>query len=114
MINQLRIYEIFEPTRQEFLDRFKNHAARIMTDHGFEIVAMWETRHNEKPAFAYLMAWSDEAHMKRAWAAFMADPEWAAIKAARDPDGGPIVGEIVDLPLAPCAFSRDLRAPDVS
>ena len=45
MINQMRIYGLYEDTREAFLERFCDHAARIMRDaHGFRILAMWETR----------------------------------------------------------------------
>ena len=43
MIQQLRIYEIFENNKAAFHARFRDHAARIMrTRYGFHIVAMWE------------------------------------------------------------------------
>ena len=108
MINQLRLYEIYEPTRVEFLDRFRDHAARIMSAHGFRILALWTTTHNGNPAFAYLLCWQDLEEMQAGWTAFMADQEWKDIKAARDPDAGPIVGEITDLALAPVSFSEAL------
>jgi hypothetical protein len=45
MIQQLRIYEIFEKNKAAFHARFRDHAARIMqTRYGFRIVAMWETK----------------------------------------------------------------------
>lgn len=112
MINQLRLYEIFDGTRQEFLDRFRDHAARIMKQHDFRILAMWQTTHNDRPAFAYLLSWDSEEHMRTAWARFMADEEWKAIKAARAPEAGPIVGGITDLTLAPVEFSAALGAND--
>jgi hypothetical protein len=44
MIHQLRIYEIFEHNKAAFHARFRDHAARIMARHGFQIVAMWEAK----------------------------------------------------------------------
>ncbi len=108
MINQLRLYEIYDETRTEFLDRFRDHAARIMGSHGFRILALRTTTHNGNPAFAYLLNWQDEAEMQAGWAAFMADAEWKDIKAQRDPNAGPIVGEITDLALDPVSFSQAL------
>lgn len=108
MINQLRVYEIFEETRVEFLDRFRDDAARIMGRHGFRILAMWETQMGEAPAFAYLLSWADEAEMRSRWAAFMADEEWRAIKARRAADAPPIVGRIDDMVLSPTDFSAAL------
>ena len=108
MINQLRIYDLFPETQAEFLDRFRDHAARIMRNHDFNILAMWTTTHDGKPAFAYLLNWQDEAAMTTGWSRFMADVEWQAIKAQRDPNAGPIVGNIVDLKLDPVTFSQAL------
>lgn len=44
MIHQLRIYEIFETNRDAFHARFRDHAARLMRQHGFHIADMWESR----------------------------------------------------------------------
>lgn len=94
-IHQLRIYEIFDDTKAAFHDRFRDHAARIMARHGFDIVAMWETEADGRTEFAYLLQWPDEATMKTSWAAFMADREWSDIK-QRTRAQGPMVGEIED------------------
>src|SRR3984893_3533931 len=81
MIQQLRIYEIFENNKAAFHARFRDHAARIMRDrYGFRIVAMWETRFGERTEFAYLLEWPDEATQPGAWWAVMGDPEWSWIK----------------------------------
>jgi len=72
MIHQLRIYEIFEHNKQAFHERFRDHAARIMRTYSFQIVAMWETRFENKTEFVYLLEWPDEATKTRQWAAFMA------------------------------------------
>ena len=57
MIQQLRIYEIFEHNKAAFHARFRDHAARIMrTRYGFQIVAMWETRFGDRTEF--VMSWS--------------------------------------------------------
>lgn len=104
-VYQLRIYELYPQTRAAFHDRFRDHAARIMRRHGFEIVAMWEAGTAEKPEFAYLLRWPDEARMKAAWSAFMADEEWARIKRETPAAHRPIVGAIQD---------RTLRLTDYS
>ncbi len=108
MINQLRIYEIFDDTKQAFLDRFRDHAARLMRQHGFRILAMWETRHNDNPVFAYLLSWKSEAEMAAGWERFMADEEWKEIKRRTAPATGSIVDEIIDFPLHPVDFSQAL------
>lgn len=96
VIHQLRIYEIFDGNRQAFHDRFRDHATRIMAKYDFEIVAMWESRHDGKLEFVYLLEWPDEATMKDRWAAFMADEEWAEIKRQTGKAHGRFVGGIQD------------------
>ena len=95
MIHQLRLYEIFEPSKAAFHARFRDHAARLMRDHGFDIRAMWETTTEARTEFVYLIAWPDEASMKAHWADFMADAEWNRIKRETGADG-PLVGAIED------------------
>ena len=80
MIQQLRIYEIFENNKAAFHARFRDHAARIMHRYGFQILAMWETRFGERTEFVYLLQWPDEKTKTAAWSDFMQDKEWAEIK----------------------------------
>ncbi|QDL91869.1 NIPSNAP family containing protein [Paroceanicella profunda] len=106
MINQLRLYQLFPATAAAFHARFRDHAARIMRGHGFRILAMWETGEGDSLAFAYLLAWADEAEMAAGWAAFMADADWARIK--RETLETPIVGRIEDRVLRPTEYSAAL------
>jgi hypothetical protein len=104
MIHQLRIYEIFEANKVAFHARFRDHAARIMKRHAFDIVAMWETKAETRTEFVYLLRWPDEETETSAWAAFMADQEWADIKRATR-DQGNLVGRIEDRVLALTDYS---------
>lgn len=110
-VHQLRIYEIFDATREQFHARFRDHAMRIMRRHGFEIVATWETRRDDRLEFAYLLQWPDEATMRERWASFMADEEWARIKRQTRAQG-PMVGEIRGHTLHATGYSP-LRAFEV-
>jgi len=68
MVQQLRIYEIFEKNKAAFHARFRDHAARIMqARYGFRIVATWETRFGDRTEFAYLLEWPDETTQTAAW-----------------------------------------------
>jgi len=100
MIHPLRIYEIFETNKDLFHERFRDHAARIMTRYGFDIVAMWQAKRAERIEFVHLLRWADEETKTRAWAAFMADLEWDDIKKATR-HRGDLVGDNQDrtLPL---------------
>lgn len=81
MINQLRLYTINPELREEFLERFENHAARIMREnYQFKILSMWLSEEHDKLRFVYLLSWPDKAVMENSWKKFMADEEWSMIK----------------------------------
>ncbi len=109
MINQLRIYEVPKGNKHPFLDRFRDHAARIMTDrYGFRIQAMWTSETDEALKFVYLLAWKDEAEMTERWSAFMADQEWTDIKAETAAQHGDFVLGIDELVLTATDFSAPI------
>jgi len=110
VIQQLRIYEIFENNKAAFHARFRDHAARIMATYGFHILAMWETRTETKSGeprteFIYILEWPDEATKTAAWAAFMKDEEWAQIKRVTSAEHGTLVGGIEDRTMTLTAYS---------
>lgn len=94
VIHQLRIYQLFDDTREAFHERFRDHAQRIMERYDFHIVAMWESRTGDGPEFVYLLEWPDEQTMRERWAAFMEDQEWSDIKAETASIHGQFVGGI--------------------
>jgi hypothetical protein len=104
-IEQLRIYEIFDGNKAAFHERFGDHAQRIMKRYGFNIVAMWESRHGNRTEFVYLLRWSDEGTMQQRWAQFMADQEWSEIKKKWAAVHGRAVGEIQDRTLKRTSYS---------
>lgn len=108
-VYQLRIYELYPQTKSAFHIRFRDHAARIMRRHCFEIVSMWEADEAGKPQFAYLLRWPSEARMKSAWAAFMADEEWARIKRETPAEHRPIVGKIQDRTMRLTDYSPPMK-----
>jgi hypothetical protein len=104
MIRQLRIYELFDDTREAFHARFRDHAAPIMAGYGFTIVAAWESSNDGHPEFVYLLEWPDEATMADRWAAFRADDEWARVKRETAARHGEMVGAIQDRVLTPVDY----------
>jgi heme-degrading monooxygenase HmoA len=105
MIHQLRIYEIFEHNKAAFHERFRDHAARIMQTYGFQVLAMWEAKTDQRTEFVYLLAWPDEATMRSAWSQFLADQEWKEIKRVTSAQHGDLVGAIEDRVLAQMDYS---------
>ena len=96
MIEQLRIYEIFEGNKAAFHARFRDHAMRIMRSYGFDFVSMWESRTGERTEFVYILRWPDLASKEEAWRHFLADEEWKEIKRVTGAQHGDLVGEIED------------------
>jgi hypothetical protein len=86
VIEQLRIYEIFEPNKAAF------HALR---DHAME--------------FAYVLEWADAGTKEHAWHAFMADEEWREIKRVTAAAHGELVGESEDRLLLETDYSPARR-----
>ncbi|MDR4954394.1 NIPSNAP family protein [Chryseobacterium sp. ES2] len=108
-VHQLRIYEIPKENKQVFLDRFRDHALRIMKKYGFTIVSIWESEFNEKTEFVYLLEWKDEHAMKMAWEGFMTDKEWKEIKTRTAKQYGNFVNEIEDRSLKLTDFSPEKK-----
>jgi hypothetical protein len=108
VIHELRIYEIYEHNQQAFLDRFRDHAARIMERYEFDIRAMWVERGGDRPRFVYLLAWPDDDAMRSSWEAFLADEEWRQIKRDTTAAHGDLVGEIDEMILVPTDFSPSI------
>ena len=96
MIHQLRIYTIAAGRRDAYVDRFDRHCAPIIRRDGFTIVGSWLASHDGRDEFVYLLAWPDARTRDRAWARFLADDEWIAVKAASNAEQGTLVESIVD------------------
>ncbi|WP_273008366.1 NIPSNAP family protein [Chryseobacterium sp.] len=103
------MYEISKENKQIFLDRFRDHALRIMKKYSFTIVSIWESEFNEKTEFVYLLEWKDENVMKTAWQGFMTDKEWKDIKMQTAKQYGNFVNEIEDRILKLTDFSPEKR-----
>jgi NIPSNAP protein len=105
VIQQLRIYEIFDRNKAAFHARFRDHAMRIMRKYGFEFLALWEATSDRRTEFVYLLGWPDVATKEAAWKAFRADEEWQDIKRVTGAEHGDLVGEIEDRVLVPTAYA---------
>jgi len=93
VIYQIRIYELNEYNKDQFLIRFKDHASRIMKRHGFNILNMWTTNHNGVPEFVYLLKWENDEELKSGWERFFSDKEWIEIRDKTTEQYGKLVGE---------------------
>ena len=101
------IYEIFESNKAASAARFRNHAARIMRQHSFDIVAMREDATGERTEFVYPLRWLDEQSKIKARPASMANEEWDRIKRATRRQGD-LVGQIEERLLTLTDYSPPL------
>lgn len=92
-IYQVRIYELNEYNKEQFLIRFRDHASRIMKRLGFNILHMWESSYDGSPEFVYLLHWEDEEALQRGWEKFFDDEEWIRIRDETNSKYGILVGE---------------------
>jgi hypothetical protein len=97
LIYEIRVYEAAEgradAMRRRFLD---NVAIKFFPRHGIELLGVF-TAPVEDGRLTYMTRFADEDARKKAWAAFGADPEWAALKAASETDGPLLKNQVVSV-----------------
>lgn len=104
-VQQLRIYTVPSANEEVFHARFRDQAMPIMRGYGFEFVAAWRSRHEDRTEFVYILTWPDRARMEAAWKAFMADARWAEIKRQTGAVHGTFVEAIEDRTLVPTDYA---------
>jgi hypothetical protein len=109
-IQQLRIYEVNRTNRDNFHQRFQDHALRIMKRHDFNVVDMWESDAGPRLQFVYILAWPDQATMDDRWKSFLADQEWIDIKKRSAAEHGELVKEANGQPLLRVSYSPACKA----
>lgn len=91
MIHEYRTYQVAPGKMQALLDRFRDHTLKLFAKHGISVIGFWTSDlEDEKDQLIYLLQFADHDAKKVAWASFLADPEWHAVRAATD-KGGPLV-----------------------
>ncbi|HEY9642293.1 MAG TPA: NIPSNAP family protein [Coleofasciculaceae cyanobacterium] len=105
MIYELRIYHAMPGRLPALLSRFQNHTLQIWEKHGIQQAGFWTTLIGKSESnLIYLLAWDSMAEREKRWSAFIADPEWIAIKTETEKNG-PLVQNISNELLAPTPFS---------
>ncbi len=105
MIYELRVYRCMPGRLPALLERFETATLKLWERHGIRQAGFWTTLVGESSRdLTYLLAWESLAERETKWAAFTADPEWQAARAASEADG-PIVENIASQFLKPTAFS---------
>jgi len=105
MIYEWRVYEIAEGKRAALHERFANHSVRLFEKHGMGIVGFWEGKFGGRGvAICYILSFTDQSHLDRAWRDFREDPEWQLVKAESERNG-PLVDKITSTTLTPTDYS---------
>jgi heme-degrading monooxygenase HmoA len=86
VIYEIRVYEAVDGKADAMKARFKNEVVKRFPGHGIELLGVFETA-ADASRLTYLTRFKSEEDRSKAWAAFGADPEWRAIKAASEVDG---------------------------
>jgi len=97
LIYEIRVHEAAEGRADAMRRRFRDDVeTRFFPRHGIEPVGVF-TAPTEDGRLTYMTRFADEDARKKAWAAFGADPEWAAVKTASETDGPLLKNQIVSV-----------------
>jgi hypothetical protein len=99
MIEELRYYVATPGKRDALVARFQNETKPLFDRHKIAVTSFWTVR-EEPEALYYVCRFDDEAALKAAWKAFLADPDWAAVREATESDG-PLVASLKSMVLEP-------------
>lgn len=111
-VYELRTYTAAPGKLPQVLARFRDHTTRLFEKHGMVNVAYWtpsDAKDGAGEKLVYLLAHPSREAAVANWAAFRADPEWIAAKAASEA-AGPIVAKTESVFLAPTSYSPALLA----
>jgi hypothetical protein len=86
MIYELRVYEPVPAKADALRKRFETEVVPRFAQHGIELLGLFASA-DAPGRLTYMTRFTDEGARKAAWAAFGADPEWKAVKAASEADG---------------------------
>jgi len=104
---ELRTYTTPPGKLPNLLARFRDHTCALFEKPGMTNVAYWvpaDEKDGSADKLVYLLAYPSREAAKASWAAFMADPEWKAVREASEVDGK-IVAKVESIFLAPTDYS---------
>ncbi|MDR3472463.1 MAG: NIPSNAP family protein [Devosia sp.] len=105
MIYELRVYRTLPGRMPALLKRFETQTLRIWAKHGIRQAGFWTTAIGDSNNdLTYMLAWESLAERETRWSAFLADPEWTAVRTASEADGQ-IIANVTNQILQPTSFS---------
>jgi hypothetical protein len=93
---EIRTYHCFPGRLDALHKRFREHTMKMFEKHGMTNVAYWtfEDSPARENTLIYVISHASREQARKNWAEFGADPEWKAIAAASEADGGKIVEKV--------------------
>ena len=105
MIHELRLYRVMPGRMADLLNRFDTVTLELFDKHGIRQVGFWTTEIGESNHnLIYMLAWESMAERETKWAAFAADPRWAAARSESE-QNGQLIETISSQFLKPTKFS---------
>ena len=78
MVYELRTYTASPGKMPELQKRFRDHTIRIFEKHGIKSIGYWVPE-KQPDTLVYLVVHPSRKAADKAWAAFIADPEWQKV-----------------------------------
>ena len=104
MIYELRVYDAVLGKLPALNERFDKITLGYFEKHGIKVIGFWTDEIGTNNRLTYMLAFEDEGHREKAWAAFRADPERVKLFAERERDG-PLVAKINNTLMRPTSYS---------
>lgn len=106
MIYELRTYWAAPGKLDALNARFQTLTLGLFARYNMQVVGFWtpSAPTEESGDLVYVMAFADQQALEQAWAAFRADPDWQAGRAASEVDGI-LAAKVVSTVMLPTAYS---------
>ena len=102
-VYELRTYRAMPGKLEAMIDRFRSHTVELFDRHGMKSVGYF-VQQDRDDTLLYILEHPSREEAEKNWAAFMADPEWKAVKAASETEGK-LVASIESCYMNPTDFS---------
>ena len=104
MLYELRVYDTVVGKLPALNERFDKITNAYFEKYGMKVVGYWTDEVGLSNRLTYMLAFEDEGHREKAWAAFRADPDRIKAFAETEKDG-PLVAKVSNTLLRPTAYS---------
>ena len=93
---EIRTYHTFPGRLDALHKRFREHTMKMFEKHGMANVAYWTPQDSpaREATLIYVISHPSREAAAKNWSEFSNDPEWKAIAAASEADGGKIVEKV--------------------